>query len=131
MTKETYVCGKRGLFLFLCDKRSVDKGSGGLDVSKGDTATTAKGNLNAFFELEGLAVLALCEVAKVPSLRQHTGGMIWVAPDEESVVTRFLFPFPGGIPECAGDHNSQSASFESEVWRCLAGLGKPQDEYPL
>ena len=29
------------------------EGSGGLDVSKGDTATTAKGNLNAFFEFGG------------------------------------------------------------------------------
>ena len=70
-------------------------------------------------------------MAKVPSLRQHEDGRIWVAPDEESVVTRFLFAFPGGKPECRGDHNSQSASFESEVRRCLAGLGKLQDEYAL
>ena len=46
----------------------------------------------------GLAVLALCEVAKVPSLQtKHANGDIWVAPEEESVVTRFLFAFPDGI----------------------------------
>ena len=88
---------------------------------------TAEGNLNTFLSSADLAVLALCEVAKVPSLRQHEGGRIWVAPDEESVVTRFLFAFPGGIPPCAGDLNSQSESFESQVRQCLAGLGKLQD----
>ena len=84
-----------------------------------------------FLSSEGLAVLALCEVAKVPSLTKH--GSIWVAPEEESVVTRFLFAFPGGMPPgvCADDLNSQSESFESEVRHCLAGLGQLQDGFAL
>ena len=92
---------------------------------------TAEGNLNTFLSSADLAVLALCEVAKVPSLTKH--GSIWVAPEEESVVTRFLFAFPGGMPPgvCADDLNSQSESFESEVRHCLAGLGQLQDGFAL
>jgi len=108
-------------------------GGGGLGVSLGGAATNAEGNSNAFLSSAGLTVLALCEVAKVPSLTKHAGGSVWVAPEEESVVTRFLFAFPGGIPpgECADNLNSQSESFESEVRHCLAGLGQLQDGFAL
>ena len=64
-----------------------------------------------------------CEVAEVPSLRKH--NTIWVAPDEESVVTRFLFAFPGGIaglPSSSFPASSLDGNFENEVRECIAQL---------
>ena len=52
-----------------------------------------------------------------------------MAPDEDSVVTRFLFAFPNGIQlKKREDLNSQSESFEREVRSCLAGLSGMQQE---
>jgi len=42
---------------------------------------------------QNLIVLAICEVAKVPSLAQHNNGTIWVCPEEAAVVTRFLLVY--------------------------------------
>jgi hypothetical protein len=51
-----------------------------------------------------------------------------VAPDEDSVVTRFLFAFPNGIQlRSYEDLNSQSESFEREVRSCLSALVGIQD----
>ena len=97
----------------------------GMGFRQGCAAPTAEGNSNAFLCSAQLAVLALCEVAKLPRLTEHQ-DRVWVAPDEESVVTRFLFAFPDGIPTSAVDLDSQSQSFEEEVRSCLERLGQVQ-----
>ena len=77
---------------------------------------------NAFLGGTALNILALCEVVKTPTLRQEAGaGTIWVAPDEDSVVTRFLFAFPNGVPNM-GRLSSVGTSFEQEVRTCLKNL---------
>lgn len=45
--------------------------------------------------LDNLLMLALCEVIDHPSLRKH--GNIWVAPREETVMTRFFLVFSDGF----------------------------------
>lgn len=45
--------------------------------------------------LDNLLMLALCEVIDHPTLRKH--GNIWVAPREETVMTRFFFVFSDGF----------------------------------
>ena len=73
---------------------------------------------NAFLISSGqLRLLALCEVALVPSLRKN--GPIWVAPDEESVVTRFLFAFSEGASAASGALKSDADTFEAEIRACL------------
>ena len=79
---------------------------------------------NAFLGGKALNILALCEVVKTPTLRQVAGGgTIWVAPDEDSVVTRFLFAFPNGVPNM-GNLSSVGTSFEQEVRTCLQNLDR-------
>ena len=73
---------------------------------------------NAFLISSGqLRLLALCEVALVPSLRKN--GHIWVAPEEESVVTRFLFAFSQGASAASGALKSDEDKFDAEVRACL------------
>ena len=63
------------------------------------------------------------QVADVPNIRKQT--QIWVAPDEECVVTRFLFAFPNGIdPGGRFPADSTEARFEEEVRGCIAALEK-------
>jgi hypothetical protein len=55
-----------------------------------------------------------------------------VAPDEDSVVTRFLFAFPNGIQlRKSEDLNSQSEGFEREVRSCLSALAGMQEAYAM
>merc|ERR1712146_809189 len=54
-----------------------------------------------------LVMLAICEVANVPSLRMS--GSIWVCPEEAAVVTRFFLVYRGqGVPSV--DLNSKQLS---------------------
>ena len=71
-------------------------------------------------------------MADVPSIKKT--GAIWVAPEEEAVVTRFLFAFPNGLgtapPAAAAaaardpsfGTNSLAADFEREVRECIEKL---------
>ena len=75
-----------------------------------------------------MQIIALCEVAQVPSLIKR--GSVWVSPEEEAVVTRFLFAFPKGIASSvysgAGVHmpsNTANQDFERAVRECIAKLG--------
>ena len=84
------------------------------------------GGGNAFLAGSDLKMLALCEVAQVPTLRKTSGQHgIWVAPDENAVVTRFLFAFPHGA---RGDgvqglpNDSTAQYFEDEVRACIKQL---------
>ena len=73
-----------------------------------------------------LTILALCEVADVNTIKKT--GQIWVAPDEDCVVTRFLFAFPDGFITGGGagglPADSTAEAFEDEVRRCIAGLSE-------
>ena len=50
--------------------------------------------------------LALCEVAQVTSLKKS--GSIWVAPDEDSVITRFFFVYKSMINNVYFDTQNQT-----------------------
>jgi len=86
---------------------------------------------NVFLGSTQLRLLALCEVANVPTLREPVKGQIWVAPDEESVVTRFLFAFPSGtqFQDASSSLDSQTPVFESEVRHCLSSLANIAGAY--
>ena len=53
-------------------------------------------------------------------------AMQWVAPDENCVITRFLFAFPNGTNVNGGAFPSDSTSedFEREVRACIEALEK-------
>ena len=53
-------------------------------------------------------------------------AMQWVAPDENCVITRFLFAFPNGTNVNGGTFPSDSTSedFEREVRACIEALEK-------
>lgn len=91
-------------------------------ASQTQQLATSQTQSNVFLSSAQLTLLALCDVAKVPTLRKH--GHIWVAPDEDSVVTRFLFAFTDSTPEhgVRASLNSQTTEFESEVRSCLANI---------
>jgi len=76
---------------------------------------------NAFLAGNDLKLLALCEVADTDGIRKH--GHIWVAPDENCVVTRFLFAFPNGL-SAGGTTALDSArpEFVEQVRACIAAL---------
>lgn len=60
---------------------------------------------------ESLVMLAICEVAQVPSLKKH--GLIWVCPEEAAVVTRFLMVYRGKeVPAV----NLSVPSVSSQLW---------------
>jgi hypothetical protein len=80
---------------------------------------------NAFLGGKNLLMLALCEVVQVPTMRKN--GAIWVAPDEDAVVTRFLFAFPNGVPNLQR-LMSNATDFEEEVRACLRNLDKQMSE---
>ena len=84
------------------------------------SASTAGGN--AFLAGSELNLLALCEVAQVPSLRKTQA--IWVAPEENAVVTRFLFAFPNGVYTRGGTlpQDSTDSKFEEDVRKCIGRL---------
>ena len=77
---------------------------------------------NAFLAGSELNLLALCEVAQVPSLRKTQA--IWVAPEENAVVTRFLFAFPNGVYTRADTlpQDSTDPKFEEDVRNCIGRL---------
>ena len=76
---------------------------------------------NAFLAGKDLRMLALCEVADVPTLRKT--GSIWVAPEEAAVVTRFLFAFPNGLAHGAFPQTLDDA-FQTAVRACIDSLQK-------
>jgi len=60
---------------------------------------------------------------QVPSLKKKPENAIWVAPDEDSVVTRFLFVFPHGLS--VADHaalRTANDDFTRQVRACIEGL---------
>lgn len=77
---------------------------------------------NLFLAGNDLCLLALCEVAMGPTLRTYEESRVYVAPDANCVVTRFLFAFPqrGNVSKMPLDTNDPA--FESEVRACLAAL---------
>jgi hypothetical protein len=79
---------------------------------------------NAFLAGSELNLLALCEVAQVPSLRKTAAQAIWVAPEENAVVTRFLFAFPNGVYTRAHTlpQDSTEPKFEEDVRNCIGRL---------
>lgn len=99
---------------------------GGTGTGTGTAANGAAVSSNAFLAGANLKILALCEVAEVPTLNK-TNGSIWVAPDESSVVTRFLFAFPNGI-QAEGAHSvpgdSTASDFVDQVRTCLQKLSE-------
>jgi len=83
----------------------------------------AGASANAFLGGSNLCMLALCEVAEVPSLKKPPGLPIWVAPEEDSVVTRFLFVFPHGVSGAAhAALRTTNADFVQQVRACIEGL---------
>jgi hypothetical protein len=90
-------------------------------VLESGAGASASGSGNAFLGGSNLCMLALCEVAEVPSLKKVQS--IWVAPDEDSVVTRFLFVFPHGVS--GADHaalRTSNTDFVAQVRACIEGL---------
>ena len=67
-------------------------------------------------------LIALCEVVELPDLRKT--GSIWVAPNENSVVTRFLFSFPKSnfMQATALPSDTTNADFEHAVRTCIERL---------
>jgi len=102
-------------------------GAGGPQVRPQDRDRAAGGEFsNTFLAGRALTILALCEVADVKTIKKT--GQIWVAPDEDCVVTRFLFAFPDGFITGGGagglPADSTAEAFEDEVRRCIAGLSE-------
>ena len=58
-------------------------------------SSAAADSQNAFLVGRELRLIALCEVAQDPLITKNSN--IWVAPNEDAVVTRFLFAFPAGV----------------------------------
>ena len=78
---------------------------------------------NAFLGGSNLCILALCEVAEVPSLKKPPGLSIWVAPEEDAVVTRFLFVFPHGVSGAGhAALRTTNADFVKQVRACIERL---------
>ena len=80
---------------------------------------------NLFLAGNQLCLLALCEVAMAPSVKEFNGS-VYVASDANCVVTRFLFAFPkafllgtGKMPADTGD-----PAFGREVRACLKALSE-------
>ena len=73
-----------------------------------------------FLQGSQLSCMALCEVVQDPSLKMHANN-IWVAPNEDHVVTRFLFVFCDGIGTT--DVSSLSPAFEAEIRKALDQFG--------
>ena len=82
---------------------------------------------------EDLVLIALCEVALAPSVRgRDNGGSVWVAPDQDCVVTRFLFAFSRHQEDSStlqhGCHaarmpaDTTAPEFEASVRDCIAKL---------
>ena len=104
-------------------------GQQGTPASEGGASQDAHSVANTFLDSPNLRLLALCEVALVPSLRK-SGSSIWVAPEEESVVTRFLFAYPQGAQQAESQLNSQAPDFEEEVRACLSKLATLHGDSP-
>ena len=118
----------------------------------GADAGGGSGGGNAFLAGSDLKILALCEVVEAPSVRKNGGigivssqarsltrtndrscssclalrhAMQWVAPDENCVITRFLFAFPNGkVDGGSFPSDSTSEDFEGEVRACIEALEK-------
>ena len=105
-------------------RHAVFSAAGGGVVSESVSAAAAASGAggNAFLAGSELNLLALCEVAQVPSLRKT--NVIWVAPDENAVVTRFLFAFPNGVYTTALSlpQDSTEPKFEDDVRNCIGLL---------
>ena len=105
-------------------RHAVFSAAGGGVVSESFSAAAAASGAggNAFLAGSELNLLALCEVAQVPSLRKT--NVIWVAPDENAVVTRFLFAFPNGVYTTALSlpQDSTEPKFEDDVRNCIGLL---------
>jgi poly [ADP-ribose] polymerase 6/8 len=96
----------------------------GTATNGASSSSSSSSSSNAFLAAgANLKILALCEVAEVPTL--HKAHSIWVAPNESSVVTRFLFAFPTGI-QAEGAHSvpgdSTASDFVNQVRACLQKL---------
>lgn len=72
--------------------RSISTSIPYMSASKGNWRGSAR-----FAQLSGCSVIALCEVANDTSIfKDHNNDIITVS-DDDAIVTRFLFVFPGGI----------------------------------
>jgi len=119
-----YLSPEGALSMSYCGKKSY------CDSHSGMGYRDARAPANPFLDSSNLRLLALCEVALVPSLRKFNS--VWVAPQEESVITRFLFAYPHGLPSRSelavqgSELSTQAPGFEEEVracWdACLLGL---------
>ena len=62
------------------------------------------------------------DLTLVPLAALRKSGVIWVAPDEECVVTRFLFAFPNGTAHFG--LSSIDDAFQKDVRACIESLHK-------
>ncbi|KAJ1448435.1 hypothetical protein M885DRAFT_539208 [Pelagophyceae sp. CCMP2097] len=91
-----------------------------LSIAYARRSTSQLATENRFLK-ETLALIALCEVANAPTLRKALGN-IWVAPDEDCVITRFLFVFCGdGVAHVLSPmgKSSESEDFRKHVQQVL------------
>jgi len=85
----------------------------------GDPLARPAGNANRFITSgASLGCIALCEVVDT-GIRKS--GDIWVQPDEEAVVTRFFFVYPGGNPPSTAMslHTQTNSAFKQEILQAV------------
>eukprot|EP00403_Amphidinium_massartii_P014715 CAMPEP_0178413588 /NCGR_PEP_ID=MMETSP0689_2-20121128/22604_1 /TAXON_ID=160604 /ORGANISM="Amphidinium massartii, Strain CS-259" /LENGTH=706 /DNA_ID=CAMNT_0020034863 /DNA_START=73 /DNA_END=2189 /DNA_ORIENTATION=- len=73
-------------------------------------------------ELETLCMMAVCEVIKHPSVAYHHERSIMVAPEEQTVITRFFLVYTD-MKQIAGQNVRMNATVEASIRSLMQKLG--------
>eukprot|EP00971_Amphidinium_carterae_P259224 5143995-Amphidinium_carterae.1 len=73
-------------------------------------------------KMETLVMMAVCEVITHPSITKHKDNIIWVAPKEETVTTRFLLVF-ADMKQLSSRNVRMTANLEEQIRQKMQKLG--------
>mmetsp|Transcript_50689 Transcript_50689/g.145480 ORF Transcript_50689/g.145480 Transcript_50689/m.145480 type:complete len:128 (+) Transcript_50689:2-385(+) len=71
-------------------------------------------------DLDSLRMMAVCEVINHPSLNKVNNHHIWVAPKEETVVTRFFLVYSANL---VPNLDLQDVQLQAKLRTCMKAFG--------